>query len=358
MRSNDSVSWDHYRLLRPGEKARYLRAEDETIQSFLYSQQVDRSLLDSLIAVADHCRNTASDIEQSRYVRTLLNARSCVLYFPQCSTRTFTSFSLASQALGMAVEEIRDPELSAMYKGESELDTLITLATLSDLIVMRQNSSELMDAIAYEVGARGLATRIVNAGSGSDQHPTQALLEVYTLEAHLQLSSPDRELTVAFVGDLKRSRTARSLSYLLALYPGIKHVFVAPEELQMEGDILSYLERRSIQYEQTEALDDVIGRADALYMMRIQDEYTATSDDLRRRYELYHLNVALVSRMKPGACILHPLPRRAELPVEIDRDPRAKYWEAVNRGKYMRMALLLHMFGYGDVERLRARLIP
>jgi aspartate carbamoyltransferase catalytic subunit len=154
---------------------------------------------------------------------------------------------------------------------------------------------------------------------------------------------------------LKRSRTARSLSYLLTLYPRVRHVFVAPEALQVDENLLTYLRDHKVRYEQLTQIDEVLEEADAFYMMRIQDEYGETSEDLRHQYEQYYLDTKRVARMKPNACILHPLPRRGELPVEIDRDPRAKYWEAVARGKFIRMALLLHMFGIGDVGRIRAK---
>jgi aspartate carbamoyltransferase catalytic subunit len=163
-------------------------------------------------------------------------------------------------------------------------------------------------------------------------------------------------MSVAFVGDLSRSRTARSLSYLLALYPQVKQIFVAPPELQMGKDLLEFLSEKEICYNLTDSLPKAIEIADAFYMMRIQDEYSETSDELRVVYANYHLTLDKVQAMKPHACIIHPLPRRAEIPVEIDDDPRAKYWEAVLRGKHVRMALLLHMFGRDDINKLAARL--
>jgi aspartate carbamoyltransferase catalytic subunit len=125
----------------------------------------------------------------------------------------------------------------------------------------------------------------------------------------------------------------------------VNQIFVAPPELQMGSDLLEYLKQASVPYSLTDSLDDVIPTADAFYMMRMQDEYSATSDKLREEYRRFHLSVENVARMKPEACIIHPLPRRDEVPLEIDSDPRAKYWEAVLRGKHVRMALLMHMFG-------------
>jgi aspartate carbamoyltransferase catalytic subunit len=348
------LTWDDFRKLTPKEMVPHLATgPDARIQRLIYAQQFTKPILEQLISLAEFIRT--SDRDQMQYLRRVLSTRSCVLYFPQCSTRTFTSFSLAAQSIGMMVEEIRDPELSAMYKGESEIDTLLTLATLADLVVLRQMDSKLTDFFVYELIKKGLPTRVINGGSGSDQHPTQALLELYTLRSHLDFTSADRAMSIAFVGDLSRSRTARSLSYLLALYPQVKHIFVAPAELQIGKDLLGYLREKSIDYNLTDSLDEILPVADAFYMMRIQDEYSETSEELRERYHHYHLTIEKVRSMKPHACIIHPLPRRAEIPVEVDEDPRAKYWEAVLRGKYIRMALLLYMFDCSDFDKLRAR---
>ncbi len=351
MKDRDSLTWRKFHDMSPREKSRYLVTEDGNLQSVLYSQQFDRARLDHLVVVAELIRNGWEDESFRNHVKTLLATRSGALYFTQPSTRTFTSFSLAARAIGMMCEEIRDPEMSSAYKGESEIDTLLTLSELADVVVMRQKDPALIERFAWEVVHRGLPTRIINAGSGSDQHPTQALLEVYTLVSHFDLANVEGgTFSVAMVGDLRRSRTARSLSYLLALYPRIRQIFIAPEELQMGADLLEYLDENAIDYELTSAMDERLPGVDAVYMMRMQDEYGATSEETRQRYGAYRLTRKRVKTMKPDACILHPLPRRAELPIEIDADPRARYWEAVNRGKFVRMALLLHMFGKDDVR--------
>jgi len=349
------INWPEFETMSPKEKGNLLRTSDGTLQAIIYSQQFDRTLLDHLIELAELIRSSHYHEQVRAYVKTLLATKSCALYFTQPSTRTFTSFSLAAQTVGMTTEEIRDPEMSSVYKGESELDTLLTLAELVDTVIMRQGDRSVIERFAYEVIGRGLPTRILSGGSGSDQHPTQALLDLYTLVSHFDLNRTDETFEVAIVGDLQRSRTARSLSYLLALYPQIKHMFVAPEELQMEDDLLAYLNENNIAYEQTEDLDAILPHVDAVYMMRIQDEYGKTSEETRKRYAEYRLTTDRVKRMKETACILHPLPRREELPIEVDADPRALYWEAVNRGKFIRVALLLHMWHKDDIEKIKAR---
>jgi aspartate carbamoyltransferase catalytic subunit len=350
-----SLTWPEFEALSPSQKGEYLLLPDGNLQALIFSQQFNRELLDHLITLADLIRSAHYNDQLRRYVRSLLMEKSCALYFTQPSTRTFTSFSLAAQMVGMINEEIRDPEMSSVYKGESEIDTLLTLAELVDCIIMRQGSHSVIERFAYEVITRGLPTRIVNGGSGPEQHPTQALLDVYTLVSHFDLNQTDATFHMAFVGDLQRSRTARSLSYLLALYPHVKHIFIAPDELQMGEDLTAYLDENGITYERTDDFDGVLPDIDAVYMMRMQDEYGTTSEETRKRYDDFRLNTGRVAKMKPTAAILHPLPRRTELPIEIDADPRAMYWEAVNRGKYARIALLLHMFGKDDLERIQAR---
>ncbi len=349
------LSWPDFEALSPKEKGQYYLTPEGNMRILIHSQQLNRELLDHLLELAELIRSSHYNDQLRRYVRSLLKEKSCALYFTQPSTRTFTSFSLAAQTVGMINEEIRDAEMSSLYKGESELDTLLTLAELVDMVIMRQGDHSLIERFAHEIISRGLSTRIVNGGSGSEQHPTQALLELYTLVAHFDLNNTDETFNVGIVGDLKRSRTARSLSYLLALYPQIKHTFIAPEELQMGDDLTEYLDENNIAWEKTEDMDAVLPKVDAIYMMRIQDEYGDTSEETRKRYGEYNLTTERTQNLKPSACILHPLPRRTELPIEIDADPRAMYWEAVNRGKFIRIALLLHMFGKDDIEKIQAR---
>ena len=346
-------SFPTFRKMKPNALVPYLRNDEARIQSLIYTQQFSRELIDRLVRCAEKCRSLMADRGGRRLLRESLADKAVSLYFPQASTRTFTSFSFAAQALGMMVEEIRDAGSSSISKGESEIDTLLTLASVSDTIVMRQMDHELILMLAYEIGLRGLDTRVVNGGSGSDQHPTQALLEIYTLLHHFRQTASEfgeEERTVAFVGDLKRSRTARSLSYLLALYPKIQQVFIAPEELQMGDDLQEYLRENDVQFSLTNELNDLVPKADAFYLMRIQDEYSTTSEELRREYQRYYLTAEKVKQMKETACILHPLPRRDEIPIEIDRNHRAKYWDAVSHGKLMRMALLLYMYGRDDIS--------
>lgn len=354
MGNNNIPTWPEYQSLKEKEKGSFLLDDSGVINSFLYSQQVSTELLDKLFSVTQHLQQFWHTKELRKYLSTLLVNKNCSLYFTQCSTRTFTSFSFAAKALGMSVEEVRDPELSALYKGESELDTVLVLASLSDLLVMRTMDGKVIERASYEFAKRGIKTKIINAGSGPDQHPTQALLELFTILSSLDIFSSENQYKVAFIGDLKRSRTVRSLSYLLALYPHIEHVFIAPDELQIGDDLTNYLDEKNIKYFKSSSLESQLLNCDVFYMMRMQDEYSETSEELRNMYKKYFLTTEMVDRMKDSACIIHPLPRRSELPIEIDCDRRAKYWKAVKNGLLVRVALILYMFGYDDVNKLKA----
>jgi aspartate carbamoyltransferase catalytic subunit len=344
--------WETFRRLPAAERAPFLIGADGTLQMLIDAGQFTRPLLDRLFNVAERIRTGWADEEFARAVRRQLDTRSAALYFTQPSTRTYVSFALAARSVGMMCDEIRSSEMSSLYKGESGLDTLLTLAALADAIIMRQGDHEVMVRLAWEIRHRGLSTRIINGGTGPHEHPTQALLELFTLGAHFDLADTGTPFTLGIVGDLRRSRTARSLSAVLALYPQVRQVFIAPDELQMADDITGRLDSAGAAWSRADDLDPVLPELDAIYMMRMQDEYGETSETLRESYGRFRLTPDRAQRLKPTACILHPLPRRDELPLEIDVDPRARYWEAVERGKWARTALLLHMFGRDDLDAI------
>lgn len=346
--------WATFSSLSGAEQAPYLVDDDGSIQCLIDARQYTRLLLDALCAAADRLRTRWPDERFARAVRDLLSTRSAALYFMQPSTRTYVSFALAARSVGMMCEEIRSAASSSLDKGETAIDSLLTLACLADAVIMRQGDHRVIQRFAWEIRRRGMKTRILNGGSGSDQHPTQALLELFTLVSHFGLTERTEPFRLGIVGDLQRSRTARSVAQLLALYPAVEQVFVSPDELRMSEDVTGELDAAGIRWSARDDLPAVLPDLDAVYMQRIQDEYGSTSESLRRSYERFRLTPERAATMKPDAAILHPLPRRDELPIELDDDPRALYWEAVDRGKWARMALLLHMFGRGGDEMLRS----
>ena len=211
---------------------------------------------------------------------------------------------------------------------------------------MRCPEQGLAEKMAWELSNSHRPIPILNAGSGKDQHPTQALLDVYTLARSFENQGGIDGKTITFCGDLLRGRTVRSLSYLLTNFKGVKQVFVAPPELQVPDDVVAVLREKGVDYEVGGSLRDAVGSSDAVYMTRIQDEWdsakgaSAKIDTSRLKFGAEELKL-----LKPTGAILHPLPRRDEIATCCDRDPRAMYWRQMRNGMWIRAALIAATFG-------------
>ena len=249
--------------------------------------------------------------------------------FYQPSTRTRFSFEAAMHRLGGRVLSTEHAHVfSSEIESEQVEDSIQIIGSYSDVIVIRHHE---------EGGARRAAqvspVPVINAGDGNGgQHPTQALLDLYTIYRERPLDG----LSVAMIGELDKGRTARSLAYLLAKFDRVKIFFVAPSELQMRPDILDYLDEHNVRYELESDLERVIGEVDVVYQTRIRPERVTDMNALRN----YAINSAVLQRMKSDAMILHPLPRSVELDKTVDDDPRALYFKQAVNGLYVRMALL------------------
>jgi aspartate carbamoyltransferase catalytic subunit len=249
--------------------------------------------------------------------------------FYQPSTRTRFSFEAAMHRLGgrvLSTEHAR--AFSSEIEAEQVEDSIRIIGSYSDVIVIRH----------HEPGGAARAAKvspvpIINAGDGDGgQHPTQALLDLYTIYRERPLDG----LSVAFIGELDRGRTARSLAYLLAKFERVKIFFVSPPELQMRSDILQYLDRHGVRYELEPDIDRVIGEVDIVYQTRIHPERLPYVAGEQR----YAINSTVLQRLKSDALILHPLPRTVELDKTVDDDPRALYFRQAANGLFVRMALL------------------
>jgi aspartate carbamoyltransferase catalytic subunit len=205
--------------------------------------------------------------------------------------------------------------------------------------------------MAYLLSNTERPVPIINAGSGKDQHPTQALLDIYTLQRSFEKIGGIDGKSVVFVGDLLRGRTVRSLAYLLANYSGVKQYFVAPQALQVADDILAQLDRAGVEYEVSSDFEAVIPQADAIYMTRIQDEWDRDGESKQVDITKYYFEKRHLSTLKITAVIMHPLPRRGEISPEVDGDPRAVYWRQVRNGMWIRVALILTIFGMDQQVR-------
>ncbi len=249
--------------------------------------------------------------------------------FYEPSTRTRFSFEAAMFRLGgrvLSTEQAR--HFSSEVDGEQLEDTIRILAGYSDVIVLRHG-----DAGGAARAAAVSPVPVINAGDGNGgQHPTQALLDLYTI--HRARGTLDG-LTIAMVGELDRGRTVRSLAYLLSKFDRVKIHFVSPAEVRMQPDILEHLDRHGTWYEQQPDLASIAGTVDVVYQTRIHPDRVG-GDVLTR----YAIDAATVRRMKSNAIILHPLPRTVELDRTVDDDPRARYFQQATNGLYVRMALL------------------
>ncbi len=295
------------------------------------SQQFDRSLLEGeLFPLADEMRAVVkaggSDILARKRMATL---------FYQPSTRTRASFEIAMEMLGgrvpFSTENAR--EFSSVAKGETLEDTIMILAGYHpDVIVLRYD-----DEGGAERASKVSSVPIINAGDGPGQHPTQALLDIYTIQK--ELGHIDG-ISIAMCGDLARGRAARSLAYLLAKFEKVTMHLVSPEILRMRDDIKAHLAGRGVVFSESRDLRVVAGEVDVIYQTRTQREYGPSFERYEREPGFYVVNQAVLDLMKRDAIVMHPLPRIEELSIGVDEDHRAAYFRQAENGLYIRMALL------------------
>jgi aspartate carbamoyltransferase catalytic subunit len=249
--------------------------------------------------------------------------------FYQPSTRTRFSFEAAMHRLGgrvLSTEHART--FSSEIEAEQIEDSIRIIGTYSDVIVVRHH-----EAGGARRAAQVSPVPVINAGDGDGgQHPTQAVLDLYTIYRERPLDG----LSVAIIGELDRGRTARSLAYLLAKFDRIRIFFVSPPEVQMKPDILEYLDRHGVRYELESDISRVVGEVDVIYQTRIRPERVAVAPGIKR----FAIDSSVLRQMRSDAIILHPLPRTAELDKTVDDDPRALYFKQAANGLYVRMALL------------------
>ena len=340
------VSWDSFEKLPLADKVPYLMQGDGTPYHTLFAQQFGFDLVEQLALLANEIRAIAKTRAGTEFLRSQVSHKRAMLYFSQPSSRTFLSFVSACQILGVPTGEVRDTSISSEFKGESKEDSVRTFSSYFDLIIMRTPEKGLAERMAWVLSNSERPIPIINAGSGQDQHPTQALLDIYTLLRSFERSGGLRDRTVLFCGDLLRGRTVRSLSYLLTNYPNIRQIFVAPEPLQVGADVIEMLKAKNVACEVTDDFHAAIPQADAVYMTRIQDEWdTAKGESARIDTSRFKFGAEELKRLGSRAIIMHPLPRRDEIAKEVDGDPRAMYWRQMRNGMWIRTALIAMTFG-------------
>ncbi len=298
------------------------------------AQQFDPELLTRIFQMAGEMEQVVQ-----HYGSNILSRRVMASLFYEPSTRTRLSFESAMIRLGgdvITTENAR--EFSSAAKGETIQDSIRVVAGYADVIVMRH----------YQSGASKAASEVspvpvINAGDGAGQHPTQALLDIYTIQreiGHLD------GIKVAMVGDLANGRTVRSLCYLLSKFKDPVIYFVSPPVVRMKDDIKEYLTRHGVMFQEVEDLYDVTPIVDVIYQTRIQRERfgdrIAEYDQARGKYII---DKSVLDTMQDHAVIMHPLPRVDEIDPAVDQDPRAAYFRQAHNGLYVRMALLRMLLG-------------
>jgi aspartate carbamoyltransferase catalytic subunit len=295
------------------------------------SQQLDRPLIDHLFALSEYN-------ERNPHQPGAMRGRIMATLFYEPSTRTRLSFESAMLRMGgqvLTTESAR--EFSSAAKGENIEDTIRVVQNYCDVIVLRHH-----EAGAAKRAARVSGVPVINAGDGPGQHPTQALIDLYTIQR--ELGGVDG-VTIAMVGDLLNGRTVRSLCYLLSKYRGVTVHMVSPPQVRMKDDIMAHLAEHGVATHVTDRLEDALAVADVVYQTRVQKE---RFDDLEE-YEAVSgrlvIDGSAMSMMRERAIVMHPLPRLSEIAPEVDSDPRAAYFRQASRAVPVRGAILQWLLG-------------
>ena len=288
-------------------------------------------------AEIDAMMEVAQDIvdNPAKYSEKCKGKKLATLFY-EASTRTRLSFEAAMLDLGGSVIGFSDAQSSSVSKGESVADTARTIECFADIAAMRHPKEG-----APLVAQMHVNIPIINAGDGGHNHPTQTLTDLFTIRreiGHLD------NLVIGCCGDLKFGRTVHSLVTAMSRYPGVRFVFISPEELRIPEHVRSeVLDANNIPYVETTSLDDVMGELDILYMTRVQRERFFNEADYLRLRDSYILTPGKLKAAKEDMRVLHPLPRVNEISVAVDDDPRAAYFRQVKNGKFIRMALILKL---------------
>ena len=342
--------FNEFQKVPKGDKVKYFE-KDGRLFDMIFSQQINRSLLDELYRITNHLRFIAKEKKGALFLQNLLCHKRAMLYFAQPSSRTYLSFENACHILGIRTTEIRDPRVSSEIKGESFDDSLRTFSSYTDLIIMRHYRMGTAERAAWLLNTFSKRpVPVINGGSGSDQHPTQALLDIYTLQRSFEEQGGLDGKTIVMCGDLRRGRTVRSLSYLMKNFEGVQIIYAAPQVFQMKEDVCDFLEEQKIPYRiEAETLQNVLSKADAIYMTRIQDEHDEVKGESNQidisKFKLKHTDM---TKVNANAIVMHPFPRRDEIDVAIDSDPRAMYWRQERNGMWIRAALNAYIFNVAD----------
>jgi aspartate carbamoyltransferase catalytic subunit len=304
---------------------------DWTGKDILTVKQFSRDDLEYVFGVAHEMRGMVERVGTF----DLLKGKILANLFYEPSTRTSSSFTAAMERLGGSVIPINEVKYSSVSKGESLPDTVRTLECYADVIVLRHPETG-----SAAIAAKAAKKPVINAGDGVGEHPTQALLDLFTIREEL---GKVEGITVTMLGDLKYGRTVHSLSRLLTLF-GVKLNYVSPEILTMPEEVKKEVSEKGISQTVT-TLEKALPGSDVLYVTRVQKERFEDPAEYEKVKDAYVIDPALMKAAKKDMIVMHPLPRVSEISMDFDEDPRAAYFRQMEYGLYVRMALLAMVLG-------------
>jgi len=300
-----------------------MKMRDFKNQDILSAKDFVREEIDFILEIG-------KKMAENNYSKLLENKIMAALFF-EPSTRTRLSFESAMLRLGGKVIGFQSRDVSSIKKGESIADTIRTVENYADIIVMRHN----LEGVA-RMAAKFSSIPIINGGSGSAEHPTQALLDLFTIKE--ELGTIDG-LNIGLCGDLKYGRTVHSLAYLLCNYD-VNLYFISPAQLKMRYRITDWLRDKKMKFKETEKFKDILPLLDILYMTRIQQERFVDKEEFEKVKDVYIMTKHDLENTKDSFRLMHPLPRVGEISTGIDNSPKAIYFKQMKYGLYLRMALL------------------
>mmetsp|Transcript_23200 Transcript_23200/g.64422 ORF Transcript_23200/g.64422 Transcript_23200/m.64422 type:complete len:366 (-) Transcript_23200:318-1415(-) len=300
------------------------------LKHVIAAEQFDKERLAQIFSMADEMKLVRPGTDESMQMQG--RVMSTLFYEP--STRTRLSFEAAMLKLGGSVTGTENAgQYSSAAKGETLEDTIRTVEGYSDVIVLRhflKGSASKAASVA--------SVPVINAGDGPGQHPSQALLDTYTIRDELGRLD---NINLGLVGDLANGRTVHSLCIMMSMYKNVKMYFIAPEVVKMKDDVKEYLTAAGVEWEEVDNLKEVASTCDVLYQTRIQKErFIDNPEDYLQAKGKFIIDKDMMACMKKDAIVMHPLPRVDEISVEVDSDPRAAYFRQAQNGLFIRMALL------------------
>lgn len=300
-------------------------------QHILSVKQFTKDQMSHLFNVA----HTLRMMVQKERSLDILKGKVMASMFYEVSTRTSSSFAAAMARLGGAVLGFSEAT-SSVQKGESLADSVQTMSCYADVVVLRHPQPG-----AVELAAKHCRRPVINAGDGVGEHPTQALLDIFTIREELGTVNG---MTITMVGDLKHGRTVHSLACLLTQYR-VSLRYVAPPSLRMPSSVWDFVASRGTKQEEFESIEEALPDTDVLYMTRIQKERFGSAQEYESCFGQFILTPHIMTRAKKKMVVMHPMPRVNEISVEVDSDPRAAYFRQAENGMYIRMALLATVLG-------------